>query len=30
VPPGRGELYLNGALESSTPPADAPPPLPKK
>jgi pilus assembly protein CpaC len=30
VPPSRAELYLNGALESSTPPADAPPPLPTK
>ncbi|WP_162577395.1 type II and III secretion system protein family protein [Variovorax sp. PBL-H6] len=29
VPPSRAELILNGALESSTPPADAPPPQPK-
>jgi pilus assembly protein CpaC len=26
VVPSRGEIYFNGALESATPPADAPPP----
>ena len=26
VVPSRAEMYFNGALESSTPPADAPPP----
>ena len=29
VVPSRAEVYFNGALESSTPPADAPPPQPK-
>ena len=29
VVPSRAEVYFNGALESSTPPANAPPPQPK-